>query len=263
MWTYDSYKNWLFNRLNEVKNDLDFGSYSIEVYNEQEYAKNRSIKPKTITIITKFLNSSLMMNVKTQPIQMLIITEENSLAVANSIITNFTEKYNFYVNTDGDVYTKNIYSTPQVISNFNLVGIGYRSVLYVNTTLIILEKVMDITNLSVSIDGGTAISVDPLSATIGYTMGGDTQDFDGSYAQTEKQFSTFNLTLNVSCVKTDFTEKCIKIMNKTSTNKGNETFSFNFNVGEFAFTNFNMKFIGCTLSTAKNNAPSLQLSFSV
>lgn len=259
-----SYKKWVKNRLVEIKNSLDFNDYNIEVYDEQEYAKKRSIKAKTITVIVKMLPSSLIYQAKTQPIQMLVITEENSISVANSIVTKFCETYNFAVTTEGTTYTKHIYSTPAVLSNFNLIGIGMRTVLYVNITLIILENVMDINQLKVKV--GTMedyLDLLPMSSTIGYTMSGDTQPFDGGYAQTEKNFATFVMTLNVACIKNDFTEMCIKIMNKTSTDKGNETFTFDFYVGDMHFENFYMKLVGVSISTAVNNVPSLQLSFSV
>ena len=258
MWNYDGYKEWLRNRLVECKNALDFNNYNIEVYNEQDYAKNRSIKAKTMTVIVKFLSSAMVFNVKTQPIQMLVITEENSISVANTILTSFSERYNFKVEIDGSTYVKHMYATPAVLSNFNLIGIGLRTVLYVNTTLFILEDVMDITDLKV--DGK---KINAISATIGYAMTGDTQPFDGGYAKTEKSFATFVLTVNVPCIKSDFAEKCVKIMNQSSQDKGNEDFVFDFKVGEIPFNDFSMKLVGATLSTAINNVPSLQMSFSV
>lgn len=261
MWNYNEYKEWLKNRLVECKNALDFKDYNIEVYNEQDYAKNRSIKAKTMTVIIKFLSSTLIFSAKTQPIQMLIIAEENSISVANTIATKFCDTFNFAIIPDGTTYVKHMYSSPAVLSNFNLIGIGLRTVLYVNTTLFILEDVMDINNLKIDNN-----NIEFLSATIGYTMDGDTQPFGGGFAETVKNFATFVMTINVACVKTDFTDKCIKIMNGSSEEKGNETFGISFDIGigesKISF-NFSMKLTGATLTTAVNNVPSLQLSFSV
>lgn len=257
MWNYDEYKEWLKNRLVEVKDSLDFKQYVIEVYNEQDYAKNRSIKPKTITIIVKFLASTLIFSTKTQPIQMLAISEENSLSVANSILTKFCEQYNFAVINDETTYVKHMYSTPVVLSNFNLIGIGLRTVLYINTNLFILEDVMDINDLE--IDGN---KIDFLSATIGYTMGGDTEPFGNDFASTVKDFATFVMTINIACIKTNFTGKCVKIMSGKSEELGNEDFNVSFTIGELPFS-FTMKLVGATLSTAVNNVPSLQISLSV
>ena len=214
------------------------------------------MKPKTITVITKFLPSTLLFSAKTQPIQMLTITEENSFEIASTIMTRLCDTYNFAVVIEGTTYIKHMYSTPTVLSEFNGVGTGLRSVLYINATLFILEDVMDITDLKID-----DTAVEAIYQTIGYTMSGDTQPFDGGYARTEKNFATFVMTLNVACTKTDFTEKVIKIMNETSTEKGNETFEVKFNIQDFEFE-LNMKLTGATLSTAKNSVPSLQLSFS-
>lgn len=263
MWSYDDYKIWLKDRLTEIKDDLDFKDYIIEVFNEQDYATKRSTKPKTITVVTKSLASSLMFSVKTQPIQMIVISEENGLSVANSILTKFAETYNYSVLVSDNTYVKHIYSTPVVLSNFNVIGIGQRAVLYINTTLFILEGVMDIRDMHVRFPNVSPINLTVLSATVGYTMTGDTQPFGGYHAQTEKNFSTLVMTLNVPCTKNYFTQKCIEIMAGQSAEHGNETFIFTFYVGDIEFEDVDMKLVGATISTAVNNVPSLQLSFSV
>ena len=261
MWNYENYKNWLVQNVTNIAQGLNFKDYSFEVYNEVDYAKERSLKKKVITIVIKLLPSTIVFTAKVQPIQMLVITEENSLAVANSVFTTFAERFNFAVESSGATYVKHQYSTPTVLSNFNLVGVGYRSVLYINTTLYILEGVMDINGMTV--DGN---EIDVLSATIGYTMSGDTQPFGGGLAVTEKNFATLVMTVNTPCVSNAFTNKCIGIMKGNSAERGNEVFAFSFNVGTgtqaipFAI---NMKLVGATISTAINNTPSLQLSFSV
>lgn len=265
MFNYDDYKIWLRNRLNEIKADLDFSDYKIEVFSEQDFTTDNSIKDDVISVVIKFLASDMVYFSKMQPIQMLVLAEENSLAVANSIFTSFTERYNLYQQADNTTRIKHQYATPTILNNFNLVGNGLRSVLYINTTLFILEGVMDLNNLTIDADplNNKDGKVDVLSATFGYTMSGDTQPFnDGGYATTIKNFSTFVMTLNVVSVKNDFTEKCLKIVNGSSTYKGNDTFVFSFTVGELSFS-LNMKMTGLTFTTAPNSIPSLQISFSV
>ena len=257
MWSNNDYKNWLKDRLVEVKNNLDFNDFNIEVYNEQDYAKNRSIKAKTITIILKFLSDNKVFSAKAQPIQMLAITEENGIGVANSILTKFCDTYNFAIIPNGATYIKHMYSSPVPLSNFNLIGIGLRTVLYINTTLFILENVIDIKDLK--IDGN---KIDAMSATIGYTMSGDSEPFDGGFAKTEKSFSTFVMTVVVACTKTDFTDKCMKVMNGSSEELGNDDFEVSFSIGELGFE-MTMKLTNATFTTAINNVPSLQLSLSV
>lgn len=310
MWNYDDYKTWLRGRLNEIKDSLDFNDYAIEVFNEQDYAKRRSILPKTITVITRFLASSMLFNAKTQPIQMIIVAEENSIATANSIMSKFCETWNFVTTKENDTAIKHQYSTPVVLNNFNLIGIGLRTVLYIGATLYILDRLVDITDLKVSldplsfpefivdypytrgnivaydnkvyeciVDEVTAdmhigfvpsewsriyeVALDPISATVGYVMSGDSQPFTDQYAETEKNFATFSMSLNVASTDTPFTRAVLYILSKTSRAKGNDNFKFSFKIGPTYFTDFKMKMMGLTFTTAKTNAPSLQMSFNV
>lgn len=261
MWSYETYKNWLGSKILKIAKDLDFESYSFEIFNEVDYAKEKSIKPKTISIVIKLLPSTIIFSMKSQPIQMLVIAEENSLAVANSIFTTFAETYNFNVIPDGSTYVKHQYSTPVVLSNFNLVGIGFRSVLYINTTLFILDSVMDLNNLVIDSN-----PIEAISATVGYTMSGDTQPYSSGHARTVKNFSTFVISLNVACVSNAFVDKVMNIMAQSTGYTGDETFAVSFDVGtgseKISFSE-TMKLTGATLTTAVNNTPSLQIGLSV
>lgn len=266
MWIQDSYKNWFRQKLIEIKADLGFNDFNIEVYNEQEYTKKEFIKENTISVVLKYLASSLIVQARTQPIQMLIMSEENSLSVANSIINKFCEDYNNYVYIEDTTYIKNIYSTPVVLNNFERVGTGYRSVLYVNATLIILENVIDIKDFKVRFmrNNGTYTSytnLDPLSCSIGYSMEGDTEAFGGGMSTTEKDFSTMVMTMNLACVSNDVITKCIEIMKNTSTFKGNDVFYISFKIGTVAFDDFPFKLVSCSFTTAKNSVPSLAIGF--
>ena len=268
MWNCDIYKEWLKNRLIEIKTSLDLNDYNIEVFNEQDYAKKPSIKQNAITVIIKFLSSNIMFNAKTQPVQLLAISEGNGLDIANAILNKFCNTYNFVTTNNDSTYIKHIYSTPVVLSNFNLIGINLRTVLYVSTTLLVLENVVDITNVKIKFmnNNGTYtsyVSLDPLSATIGYTMTGDTEPFGTGFAKTEKSVSTLVMSLNIACVSNEVVTKCIEIMKNTSQFNGNDVFYTSFKIGSIVFTDFEFKLTSCTISTAKNNVPSIQIGLSL
>lgn len=263
MWDYNTYyKSWIKNRLIEIKADLGFSAYDIEVFNEQVFAGVNALKPKTITIILKYLSSDIVLHARTQPIQLIAVAEGNSLAVCNTILSRFCELFNFVTTTHNDsgnnvTMVKHMYSTPVTLSNFEIVGTTLRNVFYINTTLIILDDVMDIENLEID-----DVAIEAASCTIAYTMTGDTQPFGGVFAETRKNFSTFALTVTVPCVSNNFTNKCVTIMSGASTDAGDDEFSVEFNVANIDFS-FTMRLIGATLTTAKNTPPSLQLSFMV
>lgn len=273
MWNSKNYANWLRNRLNEVKDSLDFSQYEIEVINEQDFAKRRSIKPNTITVIVKCLKPLLVFNVTTsQPIQMIIIGEENGIDVTQTIMNRFAGIYNNYVQAEGGNSIKHAYATPVVLSNFNLIGIGYRTALYMDTNLFILENSLDIGNYIIwykrniqSDTGYDLVKVPIISATFAYTMQGDTQPFSGKLAKTVRDFATFTMTITIPATQNELIAQVVKIMTG-----GDEIDTFKLSVdfgeeGHTLETNFplEMKLVDATISSAINNVPSIQLSFSV
>lgn len=292
-----NFENYLLQELNNDK---------IVVLKEQLFAKNGEFDPNKIYVVVKYLTSSIEYGAETQPVQLLVLSEQNGLQEAKEIFDTYTQTHNWLSGKFGNTFVKQQYSSPVVMSNFNEAAYGYRSVLYVSATLFLLNNLMDITDLKVKIDASNVANYDPLetynigdlakhegyvytcntdgttgawdehkwdqkstvdlnpmSASIGYTMSGDTQPFNSGYAKTEKNFATFVMTINIACISNPFLNECVKIMNLSTTKKGNETFTFYFKIGEIQFNSFEMKMTGCSLTTAVNDIPSLQLSFSV
>lgn len=264
---------YLLNKLTIIAEALDFRDdngnpdpVEIFVSEEQNFAKMNELKPNSIYVVIKYLSSDIEFFAETTPIQILVLSEQNSLTKAQMIMNKFANENNWRMITEGDTYIKQQYNSPVVLNNYVEVSFGYRSVLYVTGTLFILNRVMDVKDVSVvisDVNDGNPVDINPITATIGYTMSGDSQPFGGGHAITVKSFSTFALTLTVSCVNTPFTQRCVEIMRGNSTNKGNESFKFSFKIGELEFTDYNMKLISSTVTSAVNSVPSLQLSFSV
>lgn len=263
-WNYNKYKEWLFNRLNEIRVDLEFDNYNIEVFNEVDYTTKESLEPNTISVLIKYLQDSKLFTATAQPIQILILGEENSLQAANSIFTRFEELYNLSVinNLFTNTYIKQEYTNPVVLSNFNVVGIGYRSVLYISATLFILEGVIDLTDLQLYNAAKEEYEdINAIATSLGYSMTPDTQAFSTEkIAISTKSVSTMAFTVSVPCVKSEITDRALKIMNKVSS--GNEVFSFKFNIGDISFTQ-DFKLLGCDFVSAVNQIPSISLRFIV
>ena len=257
---YD-FESYLFGKLSRVAIELGFKDVKIVISEGQNFAKMDKLTPETIYVVIKYLSSDIQFFAESMPIQILVMSEQNSLDKAQMILNKFTTENNWVVIPAGTTYVKQQYNSPVVLNNYVEVSYGYRSVLYVTGMLYVLKGVMDVTDLTATIGENSPVDIQAISSTIGYTMAGDTQPFSSGYAKTEKSFATFVMTINVPCVTNGFTDTCMGIMNGTV--DGNTSFVFNFNVGSFSFTDFSMKLVGATITTAVNNVPSLQLSFSV
>lgn len=252
MWDYEYF---ITEKLNQIKNTNDY-DINIEIASEQAFAKLKTFNPNTIYVIIKKLASTLTYNITTQPVQILAITEQNQLDITKSLLEEFVNTYNWNASLSDETYVKQQYSSPVVLSNFNEVSYGYRSVIYVAGTLYLMEDVVDIDSLT--IDG---VEYKPLTFSVAYQMTGNTQAVGTSrIAQTVKNIATLTYTLSVPLLDNDLCNKVRAIMNETTSGNVDFSISVVYTSNTYPLT-ASMKLINAQIITAPNQAPSLNLSF--
>lgn len=259
---YD-FETYLLGRLEHIKDTLTgFEDVQIFISEEQNFAKMDELTPDSIYIVIKYLSSSIEYYAETMPIQILVLSEQNSMEKAQILMNKFTETYNWNVIEENNTYIKQQYNSPVVLNNYVEVGYGYRSVLYVTGTLFIMENVVDVQNLT--IDGNT---VKPLSFNIAYSMSTNTQQLPDKWIATSmKTVSTFSISMSIPMIESDLVEKVLNILNEVNDTEsnieynGNNDFAFSFTLG-VNFSKSHMKLISAQIITAPNQIPSLQLGF--
>lgn len=92
---------------------------------------------KTLYIVVKFSSASINFGQTVMPASIDILSEKNGIEVAQRLASDFTSLYNTEMNSDYTI--KQVYEAPTVISNFNEVYDGYRSVLSIETLFLISE----------------------------------------------------------------------------------------------------------------------------
>ena len=165
-----NYEEFLTRKLNTIKTELGYEDLTLEIATEQAFSKKKNLLPNTVYIVIKYLTADISYGAIAQPVQILCLSEQNSLEKTRLIFTKFAEDNNFLAEINNGVFTKHQYTTPVVLSNYEEVGYGYRSVLYMTATLNILENVLDVKNLT--IDGE---SVSQLAFNLSYQMTPNTQ----------------------------------------------------------------------------------------
>lgn len=248
------YNDLLRERLYALQETLGLTEYDFVVDSEQAFIKMKTFKPKTIYVMTKLLQNDREISIDIQPVQIMILAEQNSLETSKLLFSEFAKKYNFNVFKDGDTWVKQQYSDPVVLSNFNTVNWGYRSVLYIGATLYIMEDVVDVEN--VTIDG---IQMEVTGFNISYSASMNTQQFfQHPIAKSEKSISSMSIAMSVPVVKSNLINKITNILNGTY--NGNETFLvlFYFNGVEFELE---MKLTSMQFTTAPNQPPAMNLGF--
>lgn len=188
-----NFENYLLQELNSDK---------VIVMSEQLFAKNGEFDPDKIYVVTKYLTSSIEYGAETQPIQILVLSEQNGLKEAKEIFDAFTVTHNWRAGTHDGVYVKQQYSSPVVMSNFNEAAYGYRSVLYISATLYIMQNVCDVEKLKIK-----DVDIKPLNFNWSYQMTGNTQPVGGDMiASTVKNISTFQATMSIPVLNSYISE---------------------------------------------------------
>lgn len=240
-------------RLLDIENELKFDDITIKISEEQNFAKMNKLTPDTVYVVIKYLSSDIQWYSKTTPIQLLVLSEQDSLERAKMILDKFTIDNNWEAIIDGTTYIKAQYSSPVVLNNYVEVSYGYRSVLYVSGTLSIMENIVDVKN--VKIDNN---EVKPLSFSLSYVMSTNTQAKSAeAIANSVKTVSTFSISMSIPMVDSDLVDKVMDILGEVKT--GNDTFAVSFNCG-IAISK-NMKLTSAQIITAPNAVPSLNLGF--
>lgn len=250
-----NYNDILRDKVNRQKNALGL-DYEFIVDSEQAFVKNKDLKPNTIYVLTRELQNELSVAVNTQPIQILILAEQDKLDIAMAFFKKFASDNNFVPFEDGTTWVKQQYTEPVVLSNFNTVAYGYRSVLYMAVTLYIMENVADLNNLYIDGDAYT-----PLTWDLAYSMTPNTQQLaTENISSSVKSVSTLSISMTIPLLNNlPLVTKVFNILSET--NNGNDDFTFAFNLGTTGFTGLKMKLTTAEIGTAINDIPAIRLGF--
>lgn len=192
-----------------IQSDTDyFGGYEFNITNEQKFIIEKKgtspfkTNPRQIFIVLKTYPATLTYGSTLLPIQLDVISEKNKLDVAKRLLTLFAETYNLEFNSDMTI--KQYYQSPSVLSNFNEIGDGFRSLLTLRGTLQISDKLNIIKSL-ILIDGTKEIEIPMITSNISFSVQLETQSLYNQSSQTKSWARVGTLVLNFSEYFTDTT----------------------------------------------------------
>ena len=259
---YD-YKYHLLQQLITLQTELGLSNFDFTIEEEQDFIKRKDYDPNTIYIVIKYLTDTKQVGASVQPVQLLILTEQNSLDVTKILFNNFSDSNNWHTytytytddsNNSHTIYIKQQYSAPVVLSNFNPVLDGYHSVVYVSATLFVMEDYADVTELTIGLE-----TIEAIDFSVNYSMTTNTQQVaTQNISSSVKNVSTVNISLTIPTIYAGLIENIRKTLGGTNT--GDEDYAISFKLGGTTVS-YNMKLISVNLVTAPNQVPSLKLGF--
>lgn len=251
------YDNWLINQLVSIQDTLAISDFKFEIAEEQDFLKNNFVvKSDTIFIVIKYLADTKSINSTVQPIQLIILCEENSLEKSKIIFNALAENNNWTSVLENTEFIKFQFSNPVVLSNFNEIGYGYRSVMYMTCNLYLMDDVLDFDYIEID-----SVRIKPITISIGYAMTPNSQQKLTEYiASSVKSTSSKSISMTIASQNIAPIIKIINIMESELTGNEDFTIKYKFNGLETEFTN-TMKLINSTYVTAPDNLPALNIGF--
>lgn len=253
-----NYENYLVEKLIEIQNSEGLSNFNFVVEEEQIFVKRKDYEENTIYIVIKYLADNKQIGATTQPIQMLILSEQNQLDISRVLFSKFATDNNWVSFTSGTDFIKQQYSEPVVLSNFNPVMYGYRTVMYMMANLTIIEDVIDVKDLKIR-GLGRYYPIEATAFNLSYSMQPNTQQIKTEkIASSVKSVSSLSLSMTIPFTTNHLTTRIINILSENLS--GDDIFYISFELNGTVIGK-NYKLISAQLVTAINQVPALQLGF--
>ena len=137
-----------------------YDNYNFEISNEQYYVPDEDREPGKIYIVVKFQAASVDYGSFQIPITIQAVSEANGLVAAQRLLLEYAQIFNLTKSKEDGKLTFQYYQAPSVISNFEVVYDGFRSILAMTGTIFTSTKINLVT--LVYFKGETGSIVDTL-----------------------------------------------------------------------------------------------------
>ena len=212
--------------LSVMRSDPDFYSqYKVILSNEQQYIKNKDRNPKNIYIVVKFMSGSVNFDQTLYPVNFNALGEGNKLDVAQRLLLEYAQTFNLgedekwsvtwkdsqNVSHTDNYIAKQVYTQPQVMSNFNTFTTEFRTLFYMSGTFLIGKNSMPITKLEYYDTMPTAVdgqypdgqNIDFITSSWHFSIQLDSQAFYGTNNRTRSKSKIGTLAISFTCYSTD------------------------------------------------------------
>ena len=197
--------------LNIMSSDADYYSkYNVILSNEQQYVKNKNREPNTIYIVVKFMNATVTYGQTVLPININALGEENHIEVCQRLLLEFAQTFTLSdeitipssESGDGSNYIiKQVWNAPQIMSNFNSVYKGFRSLFYMSGTFLLGKDSLPITNITYyteeNNDSEVGQAIEFINASWEFTIQLDSQAFYQTNSRTTSASKIGTLGLSI------------------------------------------------------------------
>ena len=238
-----------------------YSPYRVLISNEQQYIKTKDRDKNAIYIVVRFLPASLNFGQTVLPITINAIAERNKIDVCQRLLLEFAQTYNLTDDESGTI--KQTYTSPSIMSNFNEMFDGFRSLFYMSGTFLISKNANPF-KVYVS---GESEEIDCITVSDTFDVQLDTQAFfnTDNFTKSVGTVGTFTLNITSYLMDTDFLNKVLAVKLKDLKKQPagvNTTFRFDivFKNG-YEARDWDFKLVNATVQEEIGELPIISMTF--
>lgn len=200
---------------------LEDDGYILNFASEQYFHTDTQVKPNEIDVIVKDTGGQILFGNRIVPVSVFVISEQDSLDAARSMMQVFVSlnnqvRFSYLNDSDQTRSVYPLYNAPTSTGNFESVGAGLRSVLYMGGVLVVTENALDIESVQIGTGDApyTFIDIPFIQAQINFSSVQDTQAWYGNndMAQGKVKWGTLVFGLSMQSANTDFMSTVLSTM---------------------------------------------------
>ena len=183
---------------------------SVEICDEQIFAKKKDVSPNHIYIVVKFGTASFDFGQALMPVTINAVSEQNKLDVCQKLLFDLATIYTQSPPIEGSDfpetdYVKQIWNTPNVINNFNEINVGFRSLFYMTGTILIGHNSSPIEELWFNLGEEDAVPIHQYMITFSdsFDVYPDTQAFYTTNGIGKTEAKTASYAFSITLFKTN------------------------------------------------------------
>lgn len=165
--------------------------------NEQQYVKEDKRQKNTLYIVVKFMPATINFGQVVLPITVTAVSEHNNIEKCQRLLLDFSQYWNLKTIRISDYSVYQIFSSPSIISNFNEVYDGFRSVFSMSGTFLISRNSNEC-SLYYYVGDETTDEVECISSQINFSIQLDPQAYYNTQNRTESVAQIGSLAIGIT-----------------------------------------------------------------
>lgn len=248
----------LLNLLNKQFNYIVNNYYEnrkVIVLEERSFNLLNSVDTNTLYVVLHFNNGTIMLGGEIIPITFECFSSQDSLVEDLDILYKYGLYYNYNIPDLDNVFLQQVYTTPEISSNFNKDNGVFKALFTMQGTFVLGESINGVTDFKINDE---EVKFSSIKFGIDNTPNSANLGDNSSRVKSMFKFGQFSLSINCISLNQEYIKLFDDIM--LGKEKINKTFKITFKKYNESYT-YDLKLLSCELSQSQGGVPTYTCSF--